>query len=134
MVCQHSKRLKENKGVLQMKISVEVSMSTGQIDAKATTAEFTTALAALVAQRTTDLGSVADGVSAFFDDNKGERFPLPTVSNLVASNYLDATPQNLATTVALVADHIRANPSVYSIGKGRTAGGVGRIADLTDSK
>lgn len=102
--------------------------SDGSVDASATVAKFETDLSAFVTETAEEQANIAAAVSAVYDENKGKRIAMPTLTSL-ALVKLNAQVENFQALGEKVQAFVRANTDTYSIAKGK-GGGVGRISDL----
>jgi hypothetical protein len=120
------------------KITTELLTNDGAVDRQATLEAFETQLDEAIDALKTEGEVVGEAVAAVFDAHKGERLVMPALINATLTR-LNVQPSNYNTLSQRVGDHVRDNAdgkgrNLYTIGRGRKAGGVGRIADLPAAK
>ena len=111
-------------------LTINVIEINGQVNEAATDAEYRKELSALVSDRATYLGKIANAVNAVFDqETPGTRINLPHVVSLAIAD-LKVSPKEYGKWEARVLDFVRSNSksddSLFDIGKGTKNGGVAR--------
>lgn len=123
-------------------ITVNLVSVDGRTDEDASVAAFRVAMSKHIADRETELSTIADAVGAVFDKYKGTSINMPALCNF-ALQELNAQPENYKVLQERTAQYVRDNSqgekdketgvearpdSLFVIGKGK-GGGVHRRSD-----
>jgi len=113
-----------------MKINIDefaIQLSDGTIGVEATCQKFRLALLAHIAEQDKRDDEVSSAVNGVFDHYRGARINMPALVS-AALTRMNVHPENYKTLEGAVLTHIRRNPNVFRVSKGK-GGGVSRIAD-----